>query len=73
MGNLAVILFPQPRRPDDKQSKRLTLSMETLRSLDDRDLTDVVGGSNSGGGGENNNSFVCSIVCVSYQCYIDVL
>jgi natural product precursor len=63
----------KPRRPVMNQSRKLELSKETLRSLDDRDLTDVVGGSNSGGGGENNNSFVCSIVCVSYQCYIDVL
>lgn len=55
------------------QSRKLTLSKETLRSLDDQDLTGVVGGSNSNSdhnshGGDNNNSFVCSGICVSYQC-----
>jgi len=51
-------------------SKKLALSKETLRSLDDEDLTDVVGGSKRehGGGGHNNNSFVCSGVCVSFEC-----
>jgi hypothetical protein len=53
-------------------SKKLALSKETLRSLDDQDLTDVVGGGGSrgreGGGGNNNNSFGCSGICVSYQC-----
>lgn len=56
-------------------SKKLALSKETLRSLDDQDLTDVVGGGGSrgreGGGGHNNNnnnSFGCSGICVSYEC-----
>jgi hypothetical protein len=53
-------------------SKKLALSKETLRSLDDQDLTDVVGGGGSrgreGGGGNNNNSFGCSGICVSYEC-----
>ena len=51
-------------------SKKLALSKETLRSLDDDDLTDVVGGSRKdhGGGGHNNNSFGCSGICVSYEC-----
>jgi hypothetical protein len=50
-------------------SKKLALSKETLRSLDDEDLTDVVGGSKrEHGGGHNNNSFVCSGVCVSFEC-----
>jgi hypothetical protein len=51
-------------------SKKLALSKETLRSLDDQDLTDVVGGGGSRGreGGGNNNSFGCSGICVSYQC-----
>jgi natural product precursor len=40
------------------QSKKLELSKETLRCLDDQDLTDVAGGGNRGGGG-NNNSFIC--------------
>jgi hypothetical protein len=52
-------------------SKKLALSKETLRSLDDEDLTDVVGGSrreHGGGGHNNNNSFGCSGICVSYEC-----
>lgn len=54
-------------------SKKLALSKETLRSLDDQDLTDVVGGGGSrgregGGGHNNNNSFGCSGICVSYEC-----
>ena len=46
--------------------KKLALSKETLRSLDDEDLTGVVGG--GGGGGGNFNSFGCSGICVSFQC-----
>lgn len=52
-------------------SKKLALSKETLRSLDDEDLTDVVGGSrreHGGGGHNNNNSFGCSGICVSFEC-----
>ena len=53
-------------------SKKLALSKETLRSLDDEDLTDVVGGSRrehgGGGGHNNNNSFGCSGICVSFEC-----
>jgi len=54
-------------------SKKLALSKETLRSLDDQDLTDVVGGGGGcgregGGGHNNNNSFGCSGICVSYEC-----
>ena len=54
-------------------SKKLAMSKETLRSLDDQDLTDVVGGGGSrgregGGGHNNNNSFGCSGICVSYEC-----
>jgi natural product precursor len=60
------------------QSKKLELSKETLRCLDDEDLTGVAGGNGNGGGGENNNSFICvsaqqanSCVCQSVAC--DVL
>jgi hypothetical protein len=51
-------------------SKKLALSKETLRSLDDQDLTDVVGGGGGreGGGHNNNNSFGCSGICVSFEC-----
>ena len=58
------------------QSKKLELSKETLRCLDDQDLTGVAGGGGHGGG--NNNSFICvsaqqanSCVCQSVLC--DVL
>ena len=54
-------------------SRKLALSKETLRSLDDQDLNDVVGGGcgghrEGGGGHNNNNSFGCSGICVSYEC-----
>ena len=48
------------------ESKKLSLSKETLRSLDDQDLTDVVGGSGEHhrrNGGGNNQSF--ALVCIS--------
>lgn len=50
------------------KSKKLELSKETLRCLDDRDLTDVVGGwhQGGGGGGGNRQSNVIG-VCVSQQ------
>lgn len=56
------------------QSKKLELSKETLRCLDDDDLMDVVGGGGKrdgqghGGGNYNFNSGVCSGICASYQC-----
>jgi hypothetical protein len=60
------------------KSGKLELSKETLRCLDDQDLTGVAGGWNQGGGGENNNTFICvsaqqanSCVCQSVLC--DVL
>jgi hypothetical protein len=63
------------------KSRKLELSKETLRCLDDQDLTGVAGGGGGGergGGGENNNSFICisaqqanSCVCQSVAC--DVL
>jgi natural product precursor len=60
------------------QSKKLELSKETLRCLDDQDLTDVAGGGHrGGGGGGNNNSFICvsaqqanSCVCQSVLCIL---
>jgi natural product precursor len=69
------------RRPVMNKARKLELSKETLRCLDDQDLTDVAGGGGHGGGhggGENNNSFICvsaqqanSCVCQSVLC--DVL
>lgn len=57
------------------ESKKLTLSRETLRCLDDEDLMGVVGGHHHGkGGGGNsndcNNSNGCqgSGICVSAEC-----
>lgn len=56
------------------ESRKLTLSRETLRCLDDEDLMEVVGGwgrHHNGGGNSNdcnNNSNVCSGICVSYEC-----
>jgi hypothetical protein len=45
----------------DKQAKKLVLSKETLRSLDDQDLSSVVGG---------NGSLICvnSVLCNSSIC-----
>ena len=58
------------------QSRKLELSKETLRCLDDQDLTGVAGGG-AKGAGENNNSFICvsaqqanSCVCQSVGCDI---
>jgi natural product precursor len=58
------------------QSKKLELSKETLRCLDDQDLTDVAGGTGGKGGGENNNTLICisaqqanSCVCQSVACH----
>jgi len=65
-----------PRRQMMNDQKKLKLSKETLRCLDDDALTDVVGGGNHhgrGGGGVSNgncDSFGCanlSIACVSDQ------
>ena len=77
-GNLEIVSVPTwARRPVMNQSRKLELSKETLRCLDDQDLTGVAGGG-GGGGGENNNSFICisaqqanSCVCQSVLC--DVL
>jgi hypothetical protein len=62
------------RRPVMNQSKKLELSKETLRCLDDQDLTDIVGGGDGGdkgrGGGGNNQSFVLGVVgCISNNCF----
>jgi hypothetical protein len=66
-----MVLFPH-----GLESRKLELSTETLRCLDDQDLTDVAGGGGKGGG-ENNNSFIWvsaqqanSCVCQSVACDI---
>lgn len=49
------------------ESKKLTLSKETLRCLDDDALTDVVGG----GGGHKGGSLFCqsrAYACISNAC-----
>ena len=58
------------------ESKKLSLSKETLRCLDDQDLTDVVGGGRHREGEGGNNSFDCnnsngcqgSGICISAEC-----
>jgi hypothetical protein len=66
-----------PRRHMMNDQKKLKLSKETLRCLDDDVLTDVVGGGHGrdhGGGGNNsfdcNNSNGCqgSGICISAEC-----
>ena len=61
----------------NQSKKKLELSKETLRCLDDQDLTDVAGGWHGRGGNGNNNSGFCvsnvgnennSCVCVSIFC-----
>jgi hypothetical protein len=57
----------------DKQARKLVLSKETLRSLDDQDLSGVVGGT---GSIICVNSVVCnsgvcqSVACQSAVCHI---
>jgi hypothetical protein len=52
------------------QSKKLALSKETLRCLDDQDLTEVVGGWQRPGPGGNSNDCHNSnaFICVSDEC-----
>jgi hypothetical protein len=56
------------------QPKKLELSKETLRGLDDAELTEVVGGGGNrghghGSGGGNNTSGICvSFDCNSFVC-----
>ena len=55
------------------EAKKLSLSKETLRCLDDDDLTGVVGGGGRHHNGGNsydcyNNSNGCSGICVSFEC-----
>jgi hypothetical protein len=53
------------RRPVMNQSKKLELSKETLRCLDDQDLMGVAGGWHKGGGGEGGQEQSVALVCIS--------
>jgi hypothetical protein len=58
----------------DKQAKKLVLSKETLRSIDDQDLSGVVGGTGTIVCVDTAlcNSGVCtSVVCNSVVCTIN--
>jgi natural product precursor len=46
------------------ESKKLALSKETLRCLDDQELTDVVGGDGRHDGGGGNQQSV-ALACIS--------
>jgi hypothetical protein len=52
----------------NNQPKKLELSKETLRGLDDDDLTGVVGGGGHGGGGGSH--ILCSVGCESVVCSV---
>jgi hypothetical protein len=57
----------------DKQAKKLVLSKETLRSLDDQDLSGVVGGTGTILCVDSvlcNSGICCSAVCQSAICNI---
>jgi hypothetical protein len=58
----------------DKQAKKLVLSKETLRGLDDQDLSSVVGGTGSVicVNSVLCNSSICqSVACQSAVCHIE--
>lgn len=60
----------------DKQAKKLVLAKETLRSLDDQDLSGVVGGTGTIICVESalcNSGICCSVVCQSAVCNINSL
>jgi len=61
------------------EAKKLTLSKETLRCLDDQELTDVVGGGGGGyggggGGGGGHNQSLAVVGCISNDnCFNSIL
>jgi hypothetical protein len=60
----------------EKQTKKLALSKETLRSLDDQELSGVVGGTGTIVCVESvlcNSGVCCSVLCESAVCHINVL
>jgi hypothetical protein len=60
----------------EKQAKKLVLSKETLRSLDDQELSGVVGGTGTIMCVESmlcNSGVCCSVVCESAACHINIL
>jgi hypothetical protein len=59
----------------EKQAKKLVLSKETLRSLDDQELSGVVGGTGTIVCVESalcNSGICCSVLCESAVCHINV-
>lgn len=50
------------------QPKKLELSKETLRGLDDAELTEVVGGGGNRGHGHGSGGNNTSGICVSFDC-----
>jgi hypothetical protein len=70
-----MVISHTPRRHVmSNQPKKLELSKETLRGLDDAELTDVVGGGHHHGGGGVNISGICvSFDCNSFVCVQSVL
>jgi hypothetical protein len=70
-----MVISHTPRRlVMSNQPKKLELSKETLRGLDDAELTDVVGGGHHHGGGGVNISGICvSFDCNSFVCVQSVL
>jgi hypothetical protein len=60
----------------EKQTRKLVLSKETLRNLDDQELSGVVGGTGTIVCVESalcNSGICCSVLCESAVCHINVL
>jgi hypothetical protein len=60
----------------EKRAKKLVLSTETLRSLDDQELSGVVGGTGTIVCVDSvvcNSGVCCSVLCESAVCHISVL
>lgn len=57
----------------ESQSKKLVLSKETLRTLDDEQLADVVGGAQSNGICVGQSVVCNSVVCNSAVCQSAVI
>jgi hypothetical protein len=60
----------------EKQARKLVLSKETLRNLDDQELSGVVGGTGTIVCVDSvlcNSGVCCSVLCESAVCHINVL